>query len=178
MTAHEQTSTEQDSKKSSTPSKALLSVLDDDAIKKVIATRTVFFILFYIAITSIEFFIDLPFISLSHTPVISSIATYIYHSLESWRDRKIPSKYYFVCSDPNCNQLPIQVTKESAASLNSLQSCSCGAPLHKKCRQNKHFIVSPDYGSISNGEEEAPPTCHSICQFCDSNLPLKERRHI
>ncbi len=147
-------------------------LLKDEEFKKSLGRRTSYLILATLAIAVAEFMVGLPLITLTSSPVIAVIITFLIIQVEDWLQSGKPKTTFYLC--PN-EQKFIRISRSSEPRYRKVLGCiDCGAPLIKKCQQGKHPIVSLDL----EGPEGQPPNIDSFCPLCDPSLPEEDRAYL
>jgi hypothetical protein len=145
--------------------------LKDEDLKKSLGRRTVYAILFTLAVATVEFTIGIPFITISSTPLVGITASFLIAGVEDLVRSKRPPTAFYIC--PEDGKF-ISIKRSSHPKYRKLRSCpDCGCELIRRCRRGNHFIVSPDPDN-----PDTPPKLDGFCPFCKPSLPKSSRAYL
>jgi hypothetical protein len=145
--------------------------LKDEDLKKSLGRRTIYAILFTLAVATVDLTIGIPFITLGSTPLVGITMSFLIAVIEDLvRSRRPPTAFY-ICPE-EVRFIPIK--QSSHPKYRKLRSCpDCGCELIRRCQRGNHFIVSPDPDS-----PDTPPKLDGFCPFCKPSLPKSSRAYL
>jgi hypothetical protein len=153
--------------------KELKNLLGDEW-KKTLGKRTAQMVLATLIIAGVELTYGLPVITLATTPFVGGLIVFLWDSVATWLQSNKPKIIFYACPWEGTF---IPIRWGNVPLDRKRRACQCGAPLIKKCRRGKHFIVSPDPGA-DTATNAQPPSLDSVCPFCDPLIPVEERRYL
>jgi hypothetical protein len=154
-----------------TVAELVLLVLKDEGLKQSLGRRTIYAILFTLAVATVELTIGIPFITLGSTPLVGIMASFLIAVVEDWVWSRRPLTAFYIC--PQESRF-ISIKRSSHPKYRKLRSCpDCGCELIRRCQRGNHFIVSPDPDN-----PDAPPKLDGFCPFCKPSLPKSSRAYL
>ncbi|MGH9753191.1 MAG: hypothetical protein ACREA2_10445 [Blastocatellia bacterium] len=146
-------------------------VLKDEDLKKSLGRRTIYAILFTLAVATVELTIGIPFITLGSTPLVGITVSFLIAVIEDWVWSRRPPTAFYICPEEG-GFIPIK--RSSHPKYRKLRSCpNCGCELIRRCQRGNHFIVSPDPDNPNT-----PPKLEGFCPFCKPSLPKSNRAYL
>lgn len=146
-------------------------VLKDEDLKKSLGRRTIYAILFTLAVATVELTIGIPFITLGSTPLVGIMASFLIAVIEDWVLSRRPPTAFYICPEEG-RFIPIK--RSSHPKYRKLKSCpDCGCELIRRCQRGKHFILSPDPDN-----PDTLPKLDGFCPFCKPSLPKSSRAYL
>jgi len=139
-------------------------VLKDEDLKKSLGRRTIYAVIFTLAVATVKLTIGIPFITLGSTPLVGITASFLIAAVEDWVVSNRPPTAFYICPEEG-RFIPIK--RSSHPKYRKLRLCpDCGCELIRKCQQGNHFIVSSDPDN-----PDTPPKLDGFCPFANHLFP-------
>lgn len=146
-------------------------VLKDEDLKKSLGRRTIYAVLFTLAVATVKLTIGIPFITLGSTPLVGITASFLIAAVEDWIWSRRPPTAFYICPEEG-KFIPIK--RSSHPKYRKLRSCTdCGCELIRRCQRGNHFVVSPD-----PEKPDTPPKLDGFCPFCKPSLPKSSKAYL